>query len=152
MAENRVSNPNKPKIDAAKSNSGSVSVSGSTNRNGSANTGNDNNNKNGMNNKSNVIPKIIKIGSQKGENEKDKAKNNLSSKDSMSLNTSDIDLFEVRKLSIFALFLGCERYIPMKFILSFLVGEYTHMNQISNIKSINESLFFKSLQPYTIQK
>ena len=132
MAENRVSNPNKPKIDAAKSNlgSGSVSVSGSTNRNGSANTGNDNNNKNSMNNKSNVIPKIIKIGSQKGENEKDKAKNNLSSKDSMSLNTSDIDLFEVRKLSIFALFLGCERYIPMKFILSFLVGEYTHMNQI----------------------
>ena len=76
LAESRVSNPNKPKIDTAKSNSGSVS--GSTNRNGSANTGNDTNNKNGMNNKSNVIPKIIKIGSQKGENEKDKAKNNIS--------------------------------------------------------------------------
>ena len=119
LAESRVSNPNKPKIDTAKSNSGSVS--GSTNRNGSANTGNDTNNKNGMNDKSNVIPKIIKIGSQKGENEKDKAKNNISSKDSMSLNTSDIDLFEVKKLSILVVFFGYLRYIPMKFILSFWV-------------------------------
>lgn len=98
LAQNRVSNLNKSKIGAAKINSGSraSSGSGSTNQGGSANNGNDKNGKNGINNISNVIPKNLKIGSQKGEKDKERGKSNLSSNDSMSLNTSDIDLFEVK--------------------------------------------------------
>ena len=100
LAQNRVSNLNKSKIGAAKTNSGSRAGSssglGSTNQGGSANNGNDKNSKNGINNISNVIPKNLKIGSQKGEKDKERGKSNLSSNDSMSLNTSDIDLFEVK--------------------------------------------------------